>query len=533
MALAPIISCDGTTLHAHLVLAGSETDLADYRLPPLSAMLLDVPENNASKQVREFASHLAESAFINPLKGSYQLIQKSTNGVLPELEIKKTESHTTGAMLGDLAGTGLVFAGSWLLTRKAFNTVGINPNLPSSLLGKSAVSGLEMTATGTLVGALHPVDSSKDFWSSKADQTAYMAITSGLYGASWKAMSASGKFGLEGERTLKQAVAMNSTAGGAAGLFDSFLRHGIVDKRLPTSAEVAKSTAQFAVIGAGFGVAEIVAPRMIGQSWDSKPKTQAFEKEIRLNLSMDTRPDGRSTLPFSETAPKVSAESKAIVTQLTDYPLPSFSKLTTPKVSPDKAVSSAALDQSFQYVTNGVVEAKLVDGVRLATVNDSKGLTAGGLPFQRAERFIVVDRSSDPALQAVLEDAVKRFGNLKMNGEQTQRLTNYVSDLMNRHRLPAQAIDDAYVNMLNRNTDGLIPLGAFICRGTGVCLPRAALLKAIGDELGMTVRMREGFVGIKKPQSHVWTEFDLGQGYKIYDPMHPPNPLYRYVSTKH
>lgn len=496
-------------------------------------MLLDVPENTAARQVRDFANHFVESAVLSPLKGGYQLAQKSTGKLLPELEIKKSESKSTAAFLGDLAGTGVVFAGSWLLTRSALNASGINPNLPKTLLGKSGVSGLEMATTGTIVGLLHPVDSTKDFWSGKAEQTAYLAITSGLYGAGWKAMSSSGAFGKEGERTLKQAVLMNSTAGGAAGISDSLLRHGIIDKRLPTLGELGKSATQFALIGAGFGIAEIAAPRLLsGPISETTNQQIAREKGSRLSLSMSTHADTPSTARLTESLATRSIEPKTSLSQITD-PLPNFSKITTPKVTPDKIVSSQALDQSFRYSRQGIVEEKLFDGARLATTNDSKGLSLTGAPVDRFERFIVLDKTSDPALAMVLDDARKRFAGLELNGETSMQLRNYVSNLFNRNGVSPATLEEIYVDTLRRNTTGLVPIGAFLCRGSGVCLPRAALLKSIGDDLGLSVRMREGFIGINKPQSHVWTEIDFGKGFKVFDPMHPPNPLFKYTSNKH
>lgn len=496
-------------------------------------MLLEIPENTAGKQLRDFATHFADSALLSPLKAGYQLAQKSTGGILPEIEIKKSESSkTTGAFLGDLAGTGAVFAGSWLLTRSAFNKVGLNPNLQSTLLGKSAVSGIEMATTGALVGTLHTVDSRKDFWSTKGEQTAYFAISSGLYGAGWKALSSSGVFGKEGERTLKQAILMNSTAGGGAGISDSFLRHGIIDKRLPTTTELAQSATQFALIGAGFGVAEIVAPRMLGFTGKAEQPNKTLDKEIRLNLSMDTRPDLRSSpAPSIEVPP--SGTARQITNPFGEFPLPRFDKIPTPKVNPEQVVSPAALEQSIQYSSKGIIESKFVDGLRLTTVNNSKGFSSTGGPADRFERFIAIDKSTDSALAAVIEDARARFGKMELNGETSMHLRNYVSSIMNRYGLPPATLEEVYIDTLRRNTQGVIPLGAFICKGSGVCLPRAALLKSIGDELGMNVRLREGFIGINKPQSHVWTEIDFGKGFKVYDPMHPPNPLYKYTSTKH
>ena len=494
-------------------------------------MLLEVPESNASKQVRDFTNHFVESAILGPLKAGYQLAQKSTGDLLPELEIKKPESKTAGAVLGDLLGTGTVFAGSWLLTRGVLGKAGLNPNLPSSLMGKSFVSGIEMGTAGAIVGALHPIDSSKDFWSGKRDHVGYMAATSALYGATWKGMSSSGGFGAEGERTLKQAIALNTTAGGGVGFADAFLRSGIIEKRLPTATEVAKSTALFAAMGAGLGVMEVALPKVMGSIFDST-KQAPLEKQMRTNLSMSAVPEAPPTDAWSKRFAEIPKLEASVNSKFLELPLPSFNGLGS-KVPLDKPISSSALAQSTTYTEAGIITGKLEDGVRIATSTQSHGLTSQGIPLHQFEKFVVMDKAADPALRAVLDDASRRFGSMERNGELAKSITNYVSSLMNRHNLPPATLEQVYIDTLRRSGDGLIPLGTFLCRGTGVCLPRAALVKSIGDEIGMSVRLREGFIGIKKPQAHVWPEFDLGNGYRIYDPMHPPNPLYKYTSSKH
>ena len=225
-----------------------------------------------------------------------------------------------------------------------------------------------------------------------------------------------------------------------------------------------------------------------------------------------------------------SLESKSIA-DFAKRPMPRFDLMKSTPV--ELPMSANALKQSQSYVETGLIAARVEDGLRLPVITDSHGFNKAGAAVDTAEKFIVVDRANDPVLKAVIDDAKSRFAGQALTPQLAMDLRGYVSSVFNRHQLPGETIATIYEETLRRNSANELPLGLFICKGTAPCLPRTALFKTLSDEIGLPARLREGFVGIKKPQPHVWTEVDFSNKFQVYDAMHPPNPLYRYVSVKH
>lgn len=458
--------------------------------------------------MQDFGEHLLQSAIVAPLKGAYQLADKAAGDFLPDVEIAKPKSASTGAALGDMAGTAAVFIGSALVARSAFKNAGLIANPELSLMRRAGISSLELGTAGSLVGLVQPIDSNRsDFWSLKARSVAHTGASFALTGALAKGLSSSRAFGLEGERTIHQALSLNATAGGVAGFGDAFLRAGLMENRLPTGEEALHSSLSFAAMGAGLGALEH------GLSSAFRPSN------LKHGLALDASGGGTA-----------NSEANAI-SQMLKRPLPNFKQIENSV--PELPMSRTALSQSQSYVETGLIRSRIEDGTRLATVTDSAGFAANGVALNSAERFIVVDRVNDKVLRAVIDDAKDRFAGQAAGPELASNLRNYVSELMNRHNLPPSSLEQLYEETLRRNGNKLLPLGLFVQKGSGVCLPGSALFKTLADELGLQAQLREGFVGIKKPQPHVWPEVDFAAKYQIYDPSHPPNPAYRYISTKH
>lgn len=213
-------------------------------------------------------------------------------------------------------------------------------------------------------------------------------------------------------------------------------------------------------------------------------------------------------------------------------PLPKFSTFDSVAAGEIAPMSAQALKMSQEYVETGLLSGRIIDGVRLPTVVDSAGFSKMGGAINRAEQFIVVDRQNDPILRAAIEDARQRYAGIPVSPQMAMDLRNHVSQLMNRYNLPGEELAAVYEQTLRRGCKE-IPVGLFLSKGSGVCLPRSAVFKTIADDLGLPVRMREGMLGIKRPQPHVWNEAHFNTKWQVYDASHAPNPLFNYTSLKH
>lgn len=272
--------------------------------------------------------------------------------------------------------------------------------------------------------------------------------------------------------------------------------------------------------GAGSGIARLELGAANGASRLETMITNTTERQIGLPLSsrlaLDTSSDLASQTPLSLTI---------------NRPLPRFATISgsAGQIAP---MSERALQQSQEYVGTGLLSARLEDGVRLPVVVDSAGFTKFGVAANPGEKFLVVDRNNDPILRAALDDVKQRYAGMSPSPAMAMDLRNHVSQLMNRFNMEGEDLVRLYEETLRRNGSE-IPIGLFLGRGGGVCLPRAAVFKTMADDLQLPTRIREGLVGIKRPQPHVWNEVDFNAKWQVYDPSHAPNPLFRYTSTKH
>ncbi len=142
--------------------------------------------------------------------------------------------------------------------------------------------------------------------------------------------------------------------------------------------------------------------------------------------------------------------------------------------------------------------------------------------FSRKDRpAVVVDRQNDPVLRNVIADAKKQFAHLPAK-ERAAALTDYVNKLMSPEGMSGRSLDAWYDNFSNQHAGKRLYLGEFIKQGKGVCSQQATLLKVLGDELGLEVKLVRGAGDSSQLNTinHVWTEIKI-PGQKdplVYDP---------------
>jgi hypothetical protein len=339
-------------------------------------------------------------------------------------------------------------------------------------------------------------------------------------GGSAKLLDRTGLFGLSGERTLRQNITLNAAAGGFGGIADSLARAGLFEGRLPRLGEVAETTASYAAFGGLFGGIEYAAPysvRAFKSLWNESPTP-------RLQLAHSTEFQN-----FAETGHQ--PEKLASTGTARERHLPTFKEFEKVTYGSEIPLSQAALKQSSGYIDRRIVDQPFEDGVRLATSVTSKGLTAEGKPLDASERFLVIDKKNDPVLQAVLADAKARFRGIDDPHVLATGIKQYAARLFNRYNLDGPQLEQLYEEMVRRNRGHLMPLGEFVRRGSAACLPRTALMKSVGEELGLTVRLRQGFLDSGGLQAHVFPDVKLpSQEYVIYDPSQVKDDPARYFS---
>ncbi|MBX9686655.1 MAG: hypothetical protein K2X27_08130 [Candidatus Obscuribacterales bacterium] len=471
--------------------------------------------------IRDFGEHLFHSVMQAP-RGLYQVANKLTADSLPEWKAEKLPVDSRGALMGELTGSAALFIGSSLLARAGAKRFGLLGNSEMSLVRQTTLSALETGAAGSMLGLAQPVNDRDRFWAEKLQVSSQMGLSFGVMGAANRALSLSGYFGVAGERSIHQSIALNGLSGAGAGAFDAFAKAGITEGRWASRAEVLNSSLNYGVFGGLVGSFEYAAPHVMQAA-----KTLCSNLKASESLAFGFRLDPNLARLTGDPIQNLKLSEKATL------PLPAFDKMAKVTVAAAAPVSEEALKQSLKYIERGSLAEPLQDGVRIATSVRSKGLDPKGLPLQSSERFIVVDRANDPVLRAVTEDAKVRFQGITDPHELATEINGYVGKLFNRYNLKPEQLDDLYGEMLRRNNGALMPIGEFIRSGSAVCLPRATLVKAIADDLSLSLRLREGLMGITKPQPHAWVDRLVSSGeFKIYDPSHAPNPQFRYMTPK-
>ncbi len=181
--------------------------------------------------------------------------------------------------------------------------------------------------------------------------------------------------------------------------------------------------------------------------------------------------------------------------------------------------SSNAMFASLKLTTRYVLDEPMPDGWRCCEVAGVMFNGNTGLPHFNPDHHmtLTLDKAQDPVLAVILEDALQRLEKFKGNPRlMATKLTHYVDMLL----LP-DSIDDHYGDSWDRfvdeNRGRVVPIGKIIKRRNGVCLPLAALMKYLGDRLGINLFMQCGVVFTDRDHPHCWTFLKDGGEELIYD----------------
>ena len=460
----------------------------------------------------DFGRHALHAGLEKPANGLYQFADKITGDRLPNWQLAPLEISSASDTAGETVGSAGFFLAASLATRAAMKKAGLARLAGKCIWGQAALASAEAGTAGAIVGLAHPV-SNDNYWTEKLKVTGRTSVSFAAMGGFNKLLGSSSVFGEAGQRTLLQNVSLNTLAGAGGGVVDAFVDAGINKNRLPTLGEVGKSAGTFAAFGATFGGLEWGAPHAVRGVKTAWEYTAGSFRSPSQNL--------RASLAMSTELSAVAREAAPLNQATAERPLPKFSEFKEPVRASNEAPSPAAIKQSQQYVETGMIAEQFENGVRLPVSTTSRGFNAEGLPLSSAEKFLVIDKAKDPVLKAALADAKERFGHISDPHLLGTETSSYVKKLFNRYNLDGPALEQAYEHVLRRNRDKLIPLGEFVRNGSGVCLPRAALLKCINEELGLQLRLREGYLGARFAQPHVWTDRPHSSGATIYDPSQP------------
>jgi hypothetical protein len=186
--------------------------------------------------------------------------------------------------------------------------------------------------------------------------------------------------------------------------------------------------------------------------------------------------------------------------------------------SPAETFQQAVAQSNYfgqQHEVSGQIRDGFRDGGKYSTYD------ASGEPTTAPRRQItVVDRASDPVLQDTIAQARERFGSLPPQ-QKAAALTDYVHDLMTPREMNSAELDSWYGTFSRAHRGETVMLGEFISQGKGVCSQQATLLKVLGDELGLDMRLVRGTGLPGSPElNHAWTDVQLpGQSERVvYDP---------------
>jgi hypothetical protein len=184
----------------------------------------------------------------------------------------------------------------------------------------------------------------------------------------------------------------------------------------------------------------------------------------------------------------------------------------------DSWTTQDAIDASNRFARNHTFDERLPDGFQYVEHRRFIGPDGNVTGRDRMLHSVVIDRQTDAELFSAINTARQRFQHLPP-AERGNALQHYVNDLMHPPGMTEEALDAWYESFLRAHDGRRIPLGEFIAQGRGVCTQRALLLKILGDELGLNFQLIRGSGGANPTEiNHVWTEIDLGQGTRNFDP---------------
>lgn len=257
-----------------------------------------------------------------------------------------------------------------------------------------------------------------------------------------------------------------------------------------------------------------------GQRHDAKPLETPQDAEAQRLI--------RESAPESPAGPASTPDATIVERQAADQPIDSARTLEyRPGDGPDVCANPDSVRQSNRYRKGGEISEPLSDGFQ--SVPDGAVVGADGNFHSGFAPSIVIDRSRDGVLRAVIQEAKARFGNITDPQKLADALSKFSKEKLMPKNWNERAVSNAY-EAFSRNHQGeRILIGDYIKQaeqgtGAGVCKHQAILFKVLADEMGLEASVTRGVHGVKPTRqsdmwsNHAWNEVRTSDGVKLYDP---------------
>jgi len=497
-------------------------------------------EQTHSSAAKEFVNAFLYSAAESPWKGIKQLVGGEN---LPELNIAQAPqlaSTGTGKWFAQEIGGALGAMVPFVITATALKKVGFAAEVEATAATRIPLGlSLKQSAIAGFVDdfVTRPSDQQgSKFWTDRALNGAGGAINILALAGSARAAAKLLPFGDTATASFGSKVLQNTLYGAMAGVPAglassefSALRSG---QLLPTAATTEQSLLSMVVVGGVLGGGQVVAERT-GANISAKTQSLADDWHMYRQpalrpalIALTSEPMGVVQKVTPQTNPmeilKRAARTNPINANPTIGHLDSAiakqrGYLYEPVAGHDSTTSATALTQSNRLASNFEIADPLADGFQAlnSMANSRLWRVVTGKPFPMDKVVtVVVDRTMDPTLNNVIEQARARFKQPganpdrmpqelaafvkgKMFSRSFQDSQEQIKDLVDKEVVNAQDLMDWNQRQEARHAKQLEPLagkkvllGSFIDlaqrnEGFGVCIEQAMLYKVLADELGM------------------------------------------------
>jgi hypothetical protein len=207
-----------------------------------------------SSQVADFGEGIFHGAVENPYNGLVELVNHSTEKMLPELHLVDQEKidHSLAGQLGTMVGIAVDFAALSAATGGLGATTALG-------------SALEMGAVGGAYGAVfQPSDAkSANFWRERVTNGAIGAATFAGMGAANALLDATGKLAVPAARSLAGTIGSGALVGAGGGIAHAEAKAVLKDgKVVPTFKDLTSDVENYAAFGAAFGAGGYALSRL-------------------------------------------------------------------------------------------------------------------------------------------------------------------------------------------------------------------------------------------------------------------------------